>query len=197
MSTPTPGSYAGSPSTVVRACEGEGRGAEKERKSRKQGEDGQVAVRFSLPRPKSQCSKPTPTAIRRPCSSMATLVQPAAMPIPELGNDGSGPCSTSTRVEYMGFCSGHDRRFSRLIPDGRPAIWHPVDDALIAGPVDGFLAPTNHFSSELLKNLDAVLGFRGSLPLYGDLLLRTPTIMNLSASTTMNDHTRKVIVGVG
>lgn len=95
----------------------------------------------------------------------------------------------------MGYRSGHDRRFSRLLPADQPAIWHPVDDALIAGPLDGLRDPAHHLTPDLLRNVDAVLGFRGSMSIYGDLLLHIPLILNLSASTTMGDHTRKVLVG--
>jgi DhnA family fructose-bisphosphate aldolase class Ia len=83
---------------------------------------------------------------------------------------------------------------ARLLPDDRPAIWHPVDDALIAGPESLLRDPAELFTPELLENIDAVLGFRGSLGIYRALLVNTPLVVNVTASTITGEHTRKVPV---
>lgn len=87
---------------------------------------------------------------------------------------------------------GHLRAMARLLPEETPAIWHPVDDALIAGP-DGLLRdPRELFTDKLVGQLDAVLGFEGTLSRCRDQLIHTPLVVNLTASTLMGDHTRKV-----
>lgn len=87
---------------------------------------------------------------------------------------------------------GHFRAMARLFPADAPAIWHPVDDALIAGP-DGLLRdPRELFTPEVVERLDVVLGFEGTLSRCRDQLARTPLVVNLTASTLMGDHTRKV-----
>lgn len=87
---------------------------------------------------------------------------------------------------------GHFRAMARLLPADAPAVWHPVDDALIAGP-DGLLRdPRELFTREMVAQLDAVLGFEGTLSRCREQLVQTPLVVNLTASTLMGDHTRKV-----
>jgi fructose-bisphosphate aldolase / 2-amino-3,7-dideoxy-D-threo-hept-6-ulosonate synthase len=87
---------------------------------------------------------------------------------------------------------GHFRAMARLLPADAPAVWHPVDDALIAGP-DGLLRdPRELLTQEVVTQLDAVLGFEGTLSRCRDQLVLTPLVVNLTASTLMGDHTRKV-----
>lgn len=89
---------------------------------------------------------------------------------------------------------GHFRAMARLLPADAPAVWHPVDDALIAGP-EGLLGdPRELFVPEVVSQLDAVLGFEGTLSRCRDQLVRTPLVVNLTASTLTGDHTRKVTV---
>ena len=88
----------------------------------------------------------------------------------------------------------HFRAMARLLPAERPAVWHPVDDALIAGPDALLRDPTELFSPELVAQVDAVLGFEGTLSRCRDQLVHTPLVVNLTASTLMGDHTRKVPV---
>jgi DhnA family fructose-bisphosphate aldolase class Ia len=89
---------------------------------------------------------------------------------------------------------GHFRAMARLLPAGAPAVWHPVDDALIAGPEGLLRDPRELFSEELVTRIDAVLGFEGTLSRCREQLLHTPLIFNLTASTVTGDHTRKVPV---
>lgn len=89
---------------------------------------------------------------------------------------------------------GHFRAMARLLPEAAPAVWHPVDDALIGGPEGLLRDPRELFTREVVTQLDAVLGFEGTLSRCRDQLVRTPLIVNLTASTLMGDHTRKVPV---
>ncbi|WP_127501314.1 class I fructose-bisphosphate aldolase [Actinoplanes solisilvae] len=90
---------------------------------------------------------------------------------------------------------GAQRRLHRLVPAGRPALWLPLDDGLISGPEDHLRDVRHLLRPEILEHVTAVLGFRGLLRGAQDELVRVPTVMNLSASTTLVDHTRKVTVG--
>lgn len=87
---------------------------------------------------------------------------------------------------------GHFRAMTRLLPADAPAVWHPVDDALISGPEGLLRDPGELFTDELVKQVDAVLGFEGTLSRCRDKLAHTPLVVNLTASTSLTDHTRKV-----
>lgn len=90
---------------------------------------------------------------------------------------------------------GIHRRLRRLIPKDRPALWLPIDNGLISGP-DGQLCNLRHLlRPEVVDELTGVLGFRGALARCRRELSSTPIIMNLSASTTLVEHTRKFPVG--
>jgi DhnA family fructose-bisphosphate aldolase class Ia len=82
-----------------------------------------------------------------------------------------------------------------LVPGERPALWLPLDDGLISGPEDHLRDVRTLLHREVLDHVTAVLGFRGVLVAAQRELLDTPFVMNLSASTTMGEHTRKVAVG--
>jgi len=90
---------------------------------------------------------------------------------------------------------GSRRRLRRLVPGDRPALWLPLDDGLISGPEDHLRDVRTLLNRDILDHVTAVLGFRGVLLAAQDRLIDTPVVMNLSASTTMADHTRKVPVG--
>lgn len=90
---------------------------------------------------------------------------------------------------------GAQRRLHRLLPAGRPALWLPLDDGLISGPEDHLRDVRHLLRREILEHVTAVLGFRGLLRGAQDELVGVPTVMNLSASTILTDHTRKVTVG--
>ncbi|MFI6077797.1 hypothetical protein ACIA5C_40335 [Actinoplanes sp. NPDC051343] len=70
-----------------------------------------------------------------------------------------------------------------------------MDDGLISGPEDHLRDVRRLLRKDVLEHVTAVLGFRGVLCAAQRELIDTPTIMNLSASTTMVEHTRKVAVG--
>ncbi|HEX5202817.1 hypothetical protein ACFQS1_20785 [Paractinoplanes rhizophilus] len=90
---------------------------------------------------------------------------------------------------------GSRRRLRRLVPGDRPALWLPLDDGLISGPEDHLRDVRTLLHCDVLEHVTAVLGFRGVLVAAHEALLDTPFVMNLSASTTMGEHTRKVPVG--
>lgn len=90
---------------------------------------------------------------------------------------------------------GSRRRMHRLVPGDRPALWLPLDDGLISGPEDHLRDVRDLLQRDVLEHVTAVLGFRGVLLAAQKELIDTPFVMNLSASTTMGEHTRKVPVG--
>ncbi|MEV6630965.1 hypothetical protein AB0M54_09450 [Actinoplanes sp. NPDC051470] len=90
---------------------------------------------------------------------------------------------------------GAERRLRRLVPRDRPALWLPLDDGLISGPEDHLRDVRALLTPDVVENVTAVLGFRGSVAAAHEKLLELPVVMNLSASTTLVDHTRKVAVG--
>lgn len=91
--------------------------------------------------------------------------------------------------------TGAERRLRKLVPVNRPALWLPLDDGLISGPENHLRDVRRLLSREVVENVTAVLGFRGSLAAARAELADTPVVMNLSAGTTLVDHTRKVAVG--
>jgi DhnA family fructose-bisphosphate aldolase class Ia len=87
------------------------------------------------------------------------------------------------------------RRMHRLFPADRPAVWLPIDDALISGPELQLRDPRRLLSRKTVENLDAVLAFKGMLKICAAELANTACIVNLSASTVKGEHTRKMKVG--
>lgn len=71
----------------------------------------------------------------------------------------------------------------------------PVDDSLISGPVGGLANPMGLLSPELVGLLDAVLLFPGLARHAKEVLINTPLVENLTASTTGRDHTYKRLIG--
>jgi DhnA family fructose-bisphosphate aldolase class Ia len=87
------------------------------------------------------------------------------------------------------------RRLCQLLPPGRAALWLPLDDGLISGPEAHLRHPRALLGHEIVEHLTAVLGFRGMFTACQRELATVPLIMNLSASTIRQEHTRKVLVG--
>lgn len=90
---------------------------------------------------------------------------------------------------------GRQRRLGRLVPAGRAAVWLPLDDGLISGPEDHLRDPRALLAPDVVGHITAVLGFRGTLTACRRQLDGLPVMMNLTAGTTLHDHTRKVAVG--
>jgi DhnA family fructose-bisphosphate aldolase class Ia len=92
--------------------------------------------------------------------------------------------------------SGKRRRLARIFPPefGRTVII-PVDDSLIFGPTAGLEEINSKLSKIIVDPPDAILGFPGVFRAHSDLLVKLGTIMNLTASTSRSQYTRKVQVG--
>ena len=70
-------------------------------------------------------------------------------------------------------------------------VFVPIDDGLIAGPFNG-LAELAHLLGDIAAaQPDAVMAFPGPLRNFSTTLIRTPTILNLTASTNLSEHTHK------
>lgn len=91
--------------------------------------------------------------------------------------------------------TGKERRLKWLVPGDRAALWLPLDDGLISGPEEHLRDPRSLLRPEIVEHVDAVLGFRGVFNAYWQPLAATSLIVNLTASTTRGEHTRKVLVG--
>ncbi|MFG1602679.1 hypothetical protein [Actinoplanes sp. NPDC049265] len=70
----------------------------------------------------------------------------------------------------------------------------PFDDDLINGPFDGLADPLDRLR-RCAANIDAVLGYRRLFDRYTSEGIALPFVLNLTGSTVLRDHTRKVLVG--
>lgn len=87
-------------------------------------------------------------------------------------------------------------RLSRIFDatSGR-AIITMLDDILLAGPETGLRHVDQKIRQVKEGGTNAILGFQGLLHRHTNNLAGTPTLLNLTASTTRHSHTRKVQVG--
>lgn len=92
--------------------------------------------------------------------------------------------------------SGKAIRLSRIF-NGRTgkAIITMLDDTLLAGPEYGLRQVDQKIQQVQGGGTDAILGFQGLLTRHADELAGAPLLMNLTASTTRMNHTRKVQTG--
>lgn len=90
--------------------------------------------------------------------------------------------------------AGKRLRMSRLLPGGRTVIV-PFDDALINGPDGGLVDSTARVREAAAGGADAVLGFRTLHERSVAAGIAVPFVANLTASTVLARHTRKVLVG--
>lgn len=90
--------------------------------------------------------------------------------------------------------AGKRIRMSRLLPGGRTVIV-PFDDALINGPDGGLVDSTARIREAAAGGADAVLGFRTLHERSVSVGAVVPFVANLTASTVLARHTRKVLVG--
>lgn len=90
--------------------------------------------------------------------------------------------------------TGKQRRLLRLFSkDGRNrCVICPVDDSLIAGPIEGLEDLNNKLQRIVAARPDGVLLHPGALIRFSHILRETPVIVNLTASTIRSTHTRKV-----
>ena len=71
----------------------------------------------------------------------------------------------------------------------------PMDDGLIDGPEGGLRCQQDKLKEIVNANPNGILGFRGLLINCWKQLNNIPVIINLTASTSLVTHTRKVLVG--
>ncbi|MFJ9380529.1 hypothetical protein [Streptomyces sp. NPDC101455] len=89
--------------------------------------------------------------------------------------------------------NGKTVRLARIIPGVR-TVMVPFDDDLINGPYAGLADPVTRVREVALGGADAVLGFPRLLTQYAERGVRLPFVANLTASTVLGVHTRKVAV---
>ena len=90
---------------------------------------------------------------------------------------------------------GVNKRLKRIFshPSGRIVIV-PLDDSLLAGPINGLEELKTKAEKIVSAFPNAIIGFQGLLKYHSDIVGNTPTILNLTASTTKVQHTRKSLV---
>lgn len=91
--------------------------------------------------------------------------------------------------------SGKYLRFPELFNGKVPLIISPIDDLLLSGPINGFENPEYKIKSILAAKPTALLTFYGTIKKYYKELINQKTIINLSASTTRSNYTKKVLLG--
>lgn len=89
---------------------------------------------------------------------------------------------------------GIERRLRRILPRGTPAFMLPIDDALIAGPTGCLTDPRDPVRAAVEAGAQSVMGYPGALRRCIRELQGVAFIQNLTGSTTLSHHTRKVIV---
>jgi len=75
----------------------------------------------------------------------------------------------------------------------KPLLILPVDSGLIDGPRGGLADPCELFQPQLVRAVDAVLGYPGLFQSQQASLLNTVQILNLTVSTIQAHHSRKVV----
>ncbi|MFH9964920.1 hypothetical protein ACH4PR_26590 [Streptomyces mirabilis] len=85
-------------------------------------------------------------------------------------------------------------RLARIIPGAR-TLMVPFDDDLINGPYGGLTDPVARVHEVSRAGADAALGFPRLFTRYTEAGVRLPFVANLTASTVLGVHTRKVAVG--
>ena len=91
--------------------------------------------------------------------------------------------------------TGKYLRFPEIFEKEYPIIVSPIDDLLLSGPINGFENPEYKIKSILSAKPTALLTFYGTIKKYHKNLRDQKTIINLSASTTRSNYTRKVLLG--
>lgn len=86
---------------------------------------------------------------------------------------------------------GKKIRLDRLFTKGKTLVV-PVDDSLIFGPKQGLLDLEDTIRKIVSASPNALLGFKKDLELVTEMGIQTPFIYNITASTVLNAHTKKV-----
>lgn len=91
---------------------------------------------------------------------------------------------------------GKERRLNRIFNQkSGNIIIAPLDDSLLTGPVMGLQNLEDKINKIIEGKPNAILAFRGQFIHYSKQFLNTGGILNISASTTRSNYSRKVIVG--
>jgi len=90
---------------------------------------------------------------------------------------------------------GKNKRLKRIFshPSGKIVIV-PLDDSLLSGPTNGLEELRAKTKKVTSAQPNAIIGFQGLLKYHSDIIENTPTILNLTASTTNVLHTRKSLI---
>lgn len=88
---------------------------------------------------------------------------------------------------------GKQRRLDRLFEDGKTIIV-PVDDSLIFGPKDGLFDLSKAIDTILKGSPNVLLGFKHDIEHITSAGSKIPFIYNVTASTVLNAHTKKVLI---
>lgn len=91
---------------------------------------------------------------------------------------------------------GRNKRLKRIFSheSGRIVIV-PLDDSLLAGAINGLENLKAKTEKIITAKPNAIIGFQGLLKNFSGIIKDTPSILNITASTTNSAHTRKVLVG--
>ncbi len=91
---------------------------------------------------------------------------------------------------------GKATRLARLMAtDSGKCVIVPVDDSLLAGPVQGLERLEPKIQDIVSGQPDAIMGFPGLFRNFAKECAGIPRILNLTASTVRSCHTRKTVVG--
>ncbi|MDR2971974.1 MAG: hypothetical protein LBU83_08610 [Bacteroidales bacterium] len=88
---------------------------------------------------------------------------------------------------------GKKRRLNRLFKDGKTIIV-PIDDSLIFGPKQGLFDIATTIKLIIKGAPNALLGFKTDVELITNFNCQMPFIYNITASTVMSMHTKKVVI---
>jgi len=95
-------------------------------------------------------------------------------------------------VSNLGKAFRLERLFDR---NTRRTMIVPIDDSLIFGPSEGLSDMRKKIGQIVNASPNGILAFMGTFKNNADLVSDIGKIINLTASTTRSQHTRKVIVG--
>jgi DhnA family fructose-bisphosphate aldolase class Ia len=87
-------------------------------------------------------------------------------------------------------------RLSRIFDqETKRTVIVPLDDALIEGPEGGLRNEGKKIKQVVAGGANAIMAFRGLFERHYTEILHISGLMNVTASTTLSKHTRKVLIG--
>jgi len=90
---------------------------------------------------------------------------------------------------------GINKRLKRIFShsNGKVVI-APIDDSLLVGAINGLENMKTKVEQIISGSPNAIIAFQGTIKHYADIIGNIPTILNLTASTTNIQHTRKSLI---